>query len=234
MKQRKDVRALCCVVILSMGLAACATPQGQGSHVASQDSDECNTAGAAVVGALLGAALAKGNDRVRGAAVGAGLASLACVAFNYNSRQTRTGAQVQQEYRAANRGQLPVKNSLMRYETAMEGGYFVKPGNAMVIRSDIVVVQGTGDGAPRLEEELVLHRPDGRKVIQRKAANPSGGGTSAGAFSTSYRMNMPQGVPQGNYPVDMTLYLDGQRVASRKLSAQVVLAPGGTKLAMLN
>lgn len=233
MKQQYKTRIFACALIASVGLAGCAAPQGgyQGG-MAQTDTAECNEAGAAVLGALLGAAISKGHNRVRGAAAGAGLASLACAAFNYNSRQTKSAAQVQQEYRTANRGALPARNRLVRYDTMMDGGGRLQAGSKMNVRSDIEVVQGSSDQPPRLEEEFVLHRPDGSEVRQRKPANANGAG--AGAFSTNFTLNMPQGVSQGAYPVDMTLFLDGQAVARRKLNAQIVLLETGTKLALLN
>jgi hypothetical protein len=48
-------------------------------------------------------------------------------------------------------------------------------------------------------------------------------------------MNMPSGVPQGNYPVRTSLYLNGQRVAGKDdLTLQVVSLPDGQTLAMLH
>ena len=151
------------------------------------DSAECNAGGAALVGALLGAAVAKGNNRVRGAALGAGLASLACAAVNYSARQTKSASQVQQEYRTANNGLLPDLNRVTRYETAMDGGGRIRPGGQLSVLSTIEVVQGRNDRPPVLEEEIVLQRPDGKEVRNRKRATENGGG----AFNTSFMMKMP-------------------------------------------
>ena len=193
-------------VAVCLCVAGCATPGGGPGNADSG----CDPRAAALVGGVIGALLGGGSNRLKGAAIGAGLASLACVALNYNSRQTKTAAQVQQDYMASNRGQLPTRSAVTRYETNLDSGGVVRPGNRMVVNSEIEVVQGTADNNPVIEEELRLSRPDGRELKRiRKKANANEG---AGGFSTTFSLSMPEGVPQGQYPIQTVLYLNGQQV----------------------
>mgnify|MGYP003382260886 CR=1 FL=1 len=85
------------VLVVCVGTAGCATrPQADNqTNAQGQAEDECNPLVLGIAGAVLGGVLARGKNRAKGAALGAGLASLACVAWNYNSRQTirqQTGA----------------------------------------------------------------------------------------------------------------------------------------------
>lgn len=218
------------LLVATLGVAGCATTGGSGQRgMADSGTGECNAGIAALAGAVVGGLLAQGNNRVRGAALGAGLASLACVAWNYNAHQTKTAEQVQHDYKAANQGQVPVQSRVLAYDTRFDPNAKVSPGGKMTVVSNIEVVQGTGDAKPVLEEELTLVRPDGSEIKSRKKANENQG---AGAYSTSYSMNMPSGVPQGMYPVKTALFLNGTKVAGKDLSMQVVAFPTGQLIAV--
>jgi hypothetical protein len=216
------------VVVIALFATGCATPRGGDRQASGGASDQCNLGIAALAGAAVGGLLAQGNNRVRGAALGAGLASLACVAWNYNVKQTKTAEQVQTEYKAANLGQLPERSKVTRYETRFDPSAKVPPGGKLTVVSNIEVVQGAKDQKPLLEEELTLVRPDGSEVKSRKKANENQG---AGAYMTSYSMTMPTGVPQGVYPVKTALFMNGEKVASKDMSMQVVSIPSGEMVA---
>lgn len=212
---------------ITLCVAGCATPHGGGTQSAGSASGECNAAMAAGVGALLGALVAKGNNRVKGAAIGAGLGALACVAWNHNARQTKTAEQTQIEYRNANQGQLPEATQLTGYQSRIDPGSHIKPGSTITVTSDIEVVQGTRDiGAVAIEEELVMQRPDGQTIKAKKQANEGSKGATGG-YQTSYTLKMPEGIPQGAYPVKTSLYLNGKLAAERNLDMQVVHLESG-------
>jgi hypothetical protein len=215
-------------LVAALLAAGCATPGGGGSQTAGGGAEQCDAGIAALAGAVVGGLLAQGNNRVRGAALGAGLASLACVAWNYNAKQTKTAEQVQTEYKTANRGLLPEHNKVVGYDTRFDPGAKVSPGGKMTVVSNIKVVQGATDQKPLLEEELTLVRPDGSEVKSRKKANENQG---AGAYTTTYSMTMPSGVPQGVYPVKTALFMNGERVAGKDMLMQVVSLPGGEMVA---
>lgn len=222
------------VLVTSVGVAGCVTtntsPSQTGGSASTAD-DGCNVGIFALAGAVAGGLLAKGNDRLKGAALGAGIASLACAAWNYNVKQTKTAEQVQTEYKTVNAGRLPTESKVTSFTTKFEPNGNVKPGGRMVAVSNIEVVQGTDGVKPVIEEELTLVKPDGtEQKSPKKIANEASGG---GAFQTTFSMNMPQGVPQGIYPVKTALYVNGKPAGTNKLSMQVVANPDGTMIALL-
>lgn len=215
-------------LIAIVGIVGCATPGGGLDKTASAETGECNPGIAAAAGAIIGALIGGGNNRVRGAALGAGLASLACVGWNYNVRQTKSAEQVQEEYKAANSGELPTESTVVRYDTRFDPTAYVTRGGKMTVVSNIEVIQGTSDSNLIIEEELTLVRPDKSEVKSRKRANAN---QSTGGFATTYSMTMPQGVPQGVYPVRTALYVNGKQVAEKDMQMQVVRIQNGDILA---
>lgn len=216
------------VVVTTLAIAGCANnPPGSGT----ESNSDCNPAFAAGVGAILGGLLANGNNRVRGAALGAGIGSLACLAWNYHSKQTKTADQIQREYRAANRGSLPAESQIVRYDTRFDPTNRISPGGQLTIASNIEVIQGRSDhSSPLVEEEIVLVKPDGSEVRSRKPANE---GLGAGGYQSRFTMTMPLGVQQGIYPVRTALYVNGRRADEKSLSLQVVVADAARQLASM-
>lgn len=102
----------------------------------------------------------------------------------------------------------------------------------MTVTSEIEIVQGTDGAKPIVEEELTLVKPDGtEQKSPRKVANEAGGG---GGFMTTFFMLMPEGVPQGTYPVKTALYVNGKPAGTNTLNMQVVSLPNGTMVASLH
>jgi hypothetical protein len=226
--------SLIALVAVSVGMAGCVTT---GTNASSQPSDTtasndsgCNAAVIGLVGAVAGALLAKGNDRVRGAALGGGLGALACAAWNYHVAQTKTADQSATDYKRANAGRLPAQAVVAAFDTRMDPNGTIRPGSNMTVISNIEVVPGTSQANPVIEEELVLTKPDKSTTIARKRANPNG---DAGAFQTKFSMTMPEGIPQGAYPVKTTLYVDGRATRVNDLKLQVVALPNGEMVASL-
>ena len=56
--------------------------------------------------------------------------------------------------------------------------------------------------------------------------------TGSGAFKGGFTIPMPEGVPQGVYPVKTALYLNNARVAGQDSRLQVVQAGASAVLAM--
>jgi hypothetical protein len=210
-------------------LAGCATATNDGSSPLANIS--CNPAIAAVAGGVLGAVVTGGN-KVAGAAIGAGVAALICAAVDYEAKQIKTAQQAQADYKLAHNGHLPEQASVVKYTTSFTPSS-ISAGDKATLNSYIEVVKGRQDGAePVIEEEATIYKPDG--TVAKSVRKPVAKTASAGAFSSSFTIPMPQGVPQGTYPVKSTLYVNGNEVAERKVELQVVAsATGGSTYAML-
>jgi hypothetical protein len=180
-----------------------------------------------VVGALLGG----GKNTLRGAALGSGIAALGCVALNYQAQQVKSARQVQDEYKAAHRGTLPEQATLVRYDTTFSPTS-VRGGQKAQTASYIEVAPGTRDLTPKVEEELALYKPDGSLLqIVRKPVSATNG---SGGFKGGFSIPLPEGVPQGVYPIKTALYLNGKRVAVQDSKLQVVDLGTAPRMLALN
>lgn len=209
------------VAIAAMATAPVMSQQQYSQNDGSQ-SKPCNTAGAAVAGALIGALLGGKNNRGRGAAIGGAVGAIACVSINYHARQVKTAQQVSQEYQNQNGGNLPQQSALLQYQTRINPGNRIQPGQSSSLDSDIEVVQGTDGVKPVIEEEITLIGPDGKQL--KNVRKPANEGSAAGAFQTQFAFTLPQGVQEGNYQFKTVLYMNGQPVRDSQLPLQVVNA----------
>jgi hypothetical protein len=225
---RMNRRLLSLTVAATMVVAGCAAPGPDGSRSAGLGF-ECNPAVAAGIGAIAGGLLGGGSNTVRGAALGAGLGALACVALNYQSEQVKSAKQVQDEYKTAHRGTLPEQATLVRYDTSFSPTS-VRPGQKAQTSSYIEVAPGTRDMTPKVEEELTLYKPDG--TVAQTVRKPVSAANGSGAFKGGFAIPMPEGVPQGVYPIKTALYLSGKRVGGQDGKLQVVQNGDATILAL--
>lgn len=206
------------LVLAPFLLSACATTGGQGPLSGGESA--CNPAVIGGIGAALGALVGGNGDRLAGAAIGAAVGALACVAFNHHSEQVKTTNQVDEDYRRAHGGKLPDKPTVVRYTSAFDPAS-IKAGSEAKLTSYIEVTGGRNAIAPLVEEEIALYKPDGALV--RKARKPVADQATAGAFRNTFTIPMPAGVPQGDYKVKTSLYVDGVVVDSNDSQLQVVM-----------
>ncbi len=182
-------------------------------------SPQCNPVVAGAIGGVVGSLFGKGKGHLVGAAAGAGIGALACMAYNYHSRQVRDARAVSAEY-IHQRGALPASNTVSSYTTAMEPSSTVKAGSHAEMQSTIVVVSGRHDVAPRLSETLTLLSPDGKQLstVTKEATDING----TGEYQTSFSFNLPKGIEQGRYTVRSTLHMNDQQVRSNEVPMVVV------------
>lgn len=207
------------LVLAPFLLAACATTGGPGGS-ASNGERACNPAIAGGIGAALGALVGGKGDRLAGAAIGGAIGALACVAFNHHSEQVKTAKQVDDDYRRAHGGKLPDQPAVVRYTSKFDPAS-IKAGTEAKLTSYIEVTGGRNAATPLVEEEIALYKPDGGLV--RKAKKPVADQATAGAFQNTFTIPMPAGVPQGDYKVTTSLYVDGVVVDSNDSKLQVVM-----------
>lgn len=205
------------ILLVPLLLVGCATTGGPGG-ASNSGERSCNPGVTGLIGAVAGALVSK--DRLAGAAVGGAIGALACVAFNHHSEQVKTAQQVEADYRR-NHKALPEQPAVVRYTSAFEPAS-IKAGSEAKINSYIEVIGGRTTSAPVIEEEITLYKPDGTLV--RKAKKPVSETPGAGAFQNSFTIPMPAGVPQGNYRVTTTLYVNGAVMDSNDSRLQVVMA----------
>jgi len=217
---RQTYRKSSALLLAPFLLAACATTGGPGG-TAGNGERACNPVITGGIGAALGALIGGSGDRVAGAAVGAAVGALACVAFNHHSEQVKTGKQVDDDYRRVHGGKLPEQPAVVRYTSTFDPAS-IKAGSEAKLTSYIEVTGSRTGAAPVVEEEIALYKPDGALV--RKAKKAVAEQATAGAFKNTFTIPMPAGVPQGDYKVTTSLYVNGAVVDSNNSQLQVVMA----------
>jgi len=202
-------------------LTACATR-------ANRADDPCNPVVGAVVGGAVGAILGGDRHRGRGAAIGAGVGALACLAVNYNSRQTRTAEQVGDDYRRRTNGELPPAPLIAAYSTQAARAS-ARPGEDVTVTSNIEVVPGRNEPLKELREEFVILDPKGveRSKLEK---TPAPAGSRGGAYVSTLQFTFPQGVPPGAYRVQSRLYVNGKPAQTSAVAIQVARMPSGGAL----
>lgn len=219
------------VTVVAFTLASIGMPRESiGATASDVFSGDCNPIVTGVIGGLLGALIGGRSSRGAGAAIGAGVGALACMAYNYSTSQTKSSQQVETEYKAANNGTLPPATTVTRFNAQVNPNDNVQSGTAVEVKSEIEVVPGANDPEPKVEQEIALYAPDGKQTATaRKPANSTPGG---GAFETNFKFTMPQGVPQGVYPVKSQVYVNGEPSANTETRFQLVIGPESTIVAV--
>jgi hypothetical protein len=148
-----------------MLLAACAQTGGRQAG----GEEPCNPVVGAVIGGAVGAIAGGDRNRAGRALIGAGVGALACMAINYNTRQTRSAEQVGADYRARNSDQLPPAPVVTAYRTQTERGS-ARAGEDITVTSTIEVVPGRSEPLKELREEFAIVDPSGVERRRRPAA----------------------------------------------------------------
>ncbi|NQD38915.1 hypothetical protein HPT27_18005 [Permianibacter sp. IMCC34836] len=170
----------------------------------------------ALGGAAIGAAISGKKGAGRGAL--AGLA--ACAVVEIVSRQTRSKDEVEQDYRAANKGKLPAKAELVAYQTTLNPDATLKRGDALKVQSTIRVVAGTGEPIKDVKEVLIAYAPSGEEFKRgEKKANATDG---SGEFVNTFTLKLPDGAPEGEYKIETQVLINGREVSSQPRSIQMV------------
>jgi hypothetical protein len=214
-------RGTALLLAITVTLSGCATTgQNTADQTAASTSSECNPAIAAGVGAAIGGLLGGGTNTLRGAAIGAAIGGFGCMLVNYRSEQVKTAEQVKADYKSENKGQLPNETTIVRYTTAFKPSA-IHAGSKAEMDSYVEVLNGRNDLTPKLEEEMSLYKPDGKLAKSvRKTVSETGG---SGGFHNSFIVPMPEGVPEGVYPVKTALYLNGVKVKTNTAKLQIVI-----------
>lgn len=214
----------CSLVLTASLLASCATTNGGGANNVNQsanNSEPCNVAAGAMVGALAGAILGgvTGGQKgaIRGAALGTVAGGILCAVVNTQSTQTRTAAQVDQDYQR-NRGNLPAQPTVSSYSPRMASSV-VQKGQPFQVVSTVELVNGRTEPVREVREELLIYSPDGQLI---KNGSKPFVANNAGRFENRFSVNLGADAPQGVYPMKTNLVLNGRVVETRDLRTQIV------------
>jgi hypothetical protein len=223
MSRFKTIQRAVFYVTTAALLGACAAPRGPSGSQAggAADDDPCSigksAVAGAVAGALLGALLNGKKGASQGALAGGALGAAACVAINHESRQTKSAAQADADYKKA-RGTLPTEPAVVSYSPQL-AAKSVQRGQPMRVNSSLELVNGSTQAVRKVSEELAIFNPDGTEF---KTGSKPFSANSAGRYENSFEVKLPDGVSQGVYALKTRVYVNGKLSAERDLRTQVV------------
>lgn len=220
-------KTICVATVVALAASGCAAPGGTGAESSGNDTvARCAVLG--LGGAVFGALIGGKNGAAKGAI--AGLA--ACAVIEMASRQTKSAAEVEQQYRVTNRNQLPSNATIDAFATVVTPNSAVKAGDAIKIDSTVRAVSGTSQPVREIKEMLVAYTPDGQEFKRgEKRLNEAAG---SGEYVNSFTLKLPAGAPQGIYRLETTVFLNGTPMLKKDANVQVALAGDGPALAMLD
>lgn len=157
--------------------------------------------------------------------------------IKHRSKKLEDENKVADDYKKEHK-QLPDEAFASEYVTSTLPGSVVEPGKEIIIKSDIVVVPGAKQKTALIEERLSIYdNEDNTKELKSltKAVNKKT--KKAGRYENEFTFTLPEGVPQGVYPIKTELLLNGKVVDTSDTGIQLVLEvnhQGKMLIAMLN
>jgi hypothetical protein len=119
---------------------------------------------------------------------------------------------------------LPAEPLATEYSTSALPGKVVSPGQQVVIQSDIVVVPGTKTKTTKIEERLaIFDNEDNTKELKSLTKPVNKRNQNGGRYQNEFTFTLPEGLPQGVYPIKTELLLNGKVVDTSANDIQLVM-----------
>lgn len=222
MKFSKTLSAACAITLLASGCAS----TGSGDSITSNETMiRCAAlgAGGAIIGALIGG--------TKGAVGGAAAGLAACAVIEVASRQTKSAAEVDRDYKNGNRNRLPPSAKIDSYNTVVTPNGPVKSGETIKVQSSIRAISGTSEPVQEIKEVLVAYAPSGEEFKRgEKTVNSKPG---SGEYDNSFSLKLPQGAPQGTYKLKTQVFLNGKPGATRESNLMFARVNGQPDLTLV-
>lgn len=157
------------------------------------------------------------------AAVAIAVKLIADMVVEYRTQKVSEEAQVIAEYKNLHKT-LPPEPIATEYVTNTLPGSVVEPGKQVFIKSNIVVVPGTQKKTALIEERLSIYdNEDNTKELKNLTKSVNEKSKTGGRYQNEFSFTLPEGLPQGVYPIRNELLLNGKVVETTKNDIQLVL-----------
>lgn len=159
----------------------------------------------------------------RVAAVAVAVTVLTKMIIKHRSERIAKAEQVAEEYKAQNNN-LPAEPMATEYITKTLPGNVVEPGKEVIVQSDIVVVPGTKQKVALIEERIAIYDNEDNSKELKNFTKPVNEKTKRGGrYQNEFSFTLPEGLPQGVYPIKTELLLNGKVVDTSNNDIQLVL-----------
>ena len=159
----------------------------------------------------------------RVAAVAVAVTLVTKMIINHRSERIAKEEQVAEEYKTKNQN-LPDEPTATEYQTKTMPGNVVAPGQEVKIQSDIVVVPGTQRQTALIEERIAIYDNEDNTKELKNFTKPVNEETKRGGrYQNEFSFTLPEGLPQGVYPIKTELLLNGKVVNGANNDIQLVL-----------
>ena len=143
--------------------------------------------------------------------------------IEYTSEQTRSDEAVSDDYEQVN-GNLPTNPRIGIYRSQLQPGNAVSPGTPVKVQSWVEVIPGSSGRTASVEETLTIWDNEDNSLPLKSMSKVVGrGGNEGGEFRGEFTFTLPEGLPQGIYPVSTSLTLNGELVGDKRHQLQLVL-----------
>lgn len=159
----------------------------------------------------------------RVAAVAVAVTVLTKMVIKHRSERVAKEEQVAEEYKVQN-DTLPAEPLATEYITRTLPGNVVEPGKEVIVQSDIVVVPGTREKKALIEESIIIYDNEDNTKELKNFTKPVNEKTKRGGhYKNEFSFTLPEGLPQGVYPIKTELLLNGEVVDASNNDIQLVL-----------
>lgn len=159
---------------------------------------------------------------VKVAAIGIAAKIIYDMVIEYKTKPVSDEDAVIKAYKAKHKT-LPNKPAVVSYTTSLKPGQVVKPGKPVLLVSKVEVVPGKNGGPVLVQEKIAIHdNEDNKKVIKSLVKGVNEASKKGGIFENEFSFTLPEGMPQGVYPVETAVLLNDEEQDQEKNEMQVV------------
>lgn len=143
--------------------------------------------------------------------------------IEHETQQVTNEKEVNDKYKEEHKA-LPTEPMLVAYQSSLQPGSVVNPGDKVTVVSSLEVVRGESSERLKIEEKIIIYdNEDSSKEIKSltKQVNKETG--RGGEFANEFKFTLPKGMPQGVYPIKTIVIIDGKESQPVETAMQLVM-----------
>ncbi|MEJ2692031.1 MAG: hypothetical protein P8166_02980 [Candidatus Thiodiazotropha sp.] len=169
----------------------------------------------------------KNTERLKAAAkviaIGVAAKVIYDMIVDYNSKKVLDDSQVSKLYLIKN-NKLPDEPTVVSYEASLTPSNVAQVGKKVQVKTSITVVPSKKSAQALIEEKIeIFDNEDNSKVIKSLVKSVNGETKSVGSYENQFTFTLPQGMPQGVYPIRTAVIVDGKEQPAKPNTMQVVM-----------